>query len=281
MRRRICSLLLLIITCGVSLFAQDLVSRNSILENSALREPGEQNNYNLSQFGNETWNFIKQPAGWDGSDWLKVGLTGAGTFLILEEADQPIREAVLRDHRYELSVPIESGRVWGEVYTPAIIFSGFAIHSWVTGDIRTRKIAFEFAQALLYGGGLNLLIKTVVGRPRPYTNEGPRSFHPFGGFSFLQGNQSFPGGHCVCAFAMSTVLSRNVRPLWLKGLVYLPSALTFVARVYQDKHWTSDDFIGAAIGYFSATWVVDQHEQGESRVHISSIFPLTVSVALD
>lgn len=263
--------LLLIALCGSSLFGQVPALRDSIV----------QNKYNFSQFGNETWSFIKQPAGWNGGDWLKVGAVGAGTLLILEEADQPIREAVLRDHRYDLSVPIEGGRMWGEVYMPVILFSGFAIHSWITNDIRTRKIAFEFAEALLYGGGLNLVIKTIAGRSRPYVDEGPRSFHPFGGFSFLQGNQSFPGGHCVCAFALSTVLSRNVQPAWLKGIVYVPAALTFVARVYQDKHWTSDDFIGAAIGYFSATWVVDQHETEESRVHVSSIFPLTVSVALN
>jgi hypothetical protein len=31
--------------------------------------------------------------------------------------------------------------------------------------------------------------------------------------------------------------------------------------VYQDKHWTSDNFAGAALGYFVATWVVDKHEK--------------------
>ena len=34
-----------------------------------------------------------------------------------------------------------------------------------------------------------------------------------------------------------------------------------VSRVYQDKHWISDCFMGAALGYFIATWVVDKHEK--------------------
>lgn len=62
------------------------------------------------------------------------------------------------------------------------------------------------------------------------------------------------------AFTISTVLSRNVNPVWLKVLLYAPAALTYISRVYQDKHWTSDDFIGAALGYYVATWVVDKHE---------------------
>ena len=90
-----------------------------------------------------------------------------------------------------------------------------------------------------------------------------------------------PGGHCVIGFALSTVLSRNAGPLWLKGLAYVPAALTFVSRVYQDRHWTSDELLGASFGYFIATWVVDQHEQGESRIQLSSVFPLTISIALD
>jgi hypothetical protein len=61
----------------------------------------------------------------------------------------------------------------------------------------------------------------------------------------------------------------------------VPVAFTFVSRIYQDKHWTSDDFLGAAIGYFAATWVVDQHEEGEGRIKVSSIFPLKISVRLD
>jgi hypothetical protein len=80
-----------------------------------------QNKYDFSQFGNETWSFIKQPTKWEGRDWLKLGLTGAGTFLLMQ-ADQPIRTAVLKDQRYSMSVPIEFGRVWGTLYASAALW---------------------------------------------------------------------------------------------------------------------------------------------------------------
>ncbi len=260
MKRRIYLSLLLIIICESSLFGQ-------------LK-------YTFSQFGNETWSFIKQPAKWEGSDWLKLGLVGAGTFLVMQ-ADQPIRDAVLKDQRYSKSVPIEFGRMWGEIYTPVLLFGGFAIHLMLTEDIGTRKIAYEIGQASLYAGGITYLLKMAIGRARPYVNEGSKSFHPFGAFFAKTDYQSLPGGHNAAAFVLSTVLSRNAKPGWLKVIAYVPAALTFVSRVYQDQHWTSDDFFGAAIGYFVATWVVDHHEQEENRIQISSVYPLTISIALN
>jgi membrane-associated phospholipid phosphatase len=236
--------------------------------------------YNFSQFGHESWDFIRQPTRWDGSDWLRLGLTGAGTFLVMQ-ADQPIRDAVLKDQRYSKSVPMEFGRVWGELYMPVILFGGFALHSWLADDFGSRKIAYEIGQASIYAGLTTYLLKMAIGRARPYTNEGPKSFHPFSSLFFKQDYQSLPGGHNAVAFVLSTVLSRNAKPLWLKGLAYLPAALTFVSRIYQDQHWTSDDFLGAAVGYFIATWVVDLHEREESRIQMSSVYPLTIRIALN
>ena len=260
MRRVFLPALLLLTICHSSLFAQ-------------LR-------YNFSQFGDETWSFIKQPTRWDGSDWLRLGLTGVGTFLVMQ-ADQPVRDAVLRNHAYSKSAPVEFGRIYGELYSPVVLFSGFAIHSLLTNDAGTKKVAYEIGQASLYAGATTYLLKMAIGRARPYTDEGSKSFHPFSNLFFKQDYQSLPGGHTTVAFVLSTVLSRNARSDMLKGLAYLPAALTFIARVYQDQHWTSDYFLGGIIGYFIATWVVDQHEREEDRVRISSLFPFTISITID
>ena len=237
--------------------------------------------YTFSQFGNETVDFVKQPATWEGSDWLKLGIVSAGTFLIMETADQPIRTAVLKNQKYAFSAPIEFGRMYGELYSPVAFFGVFAIHSLITNDIYTRKIAYEIGQASLYAGAITFLLKMAIGRSRPYTEQGATSFHPFSSLS-SKDFQSLPGGHSAAAFVISTVLSRNVNPGWLKVLVYLPAALTFVSRVYQDQHWTSDDLMGAALGYFVATWVVDKHENtGKPLIDISSAYPLSIRIALN
>jgi membrane-associated phospholipid phosphatase len=286
--------LMVIVICGFSpcgtadLFAQNLAplplgSRG--LVSTELRQASPDtvlgNKYNLYQFGHESVDFLIQPTKWDNNDWLRFGVVVGATLLAMQ-VDQPIRDAVLKDRSYLESVPIKLGKKWADIYPPVLLFGGFAIYSWLTDDIGTRKTAYEIVQALLYAGAVDKLLAIAIGRARPYVNEGPKSFHPFSTLSpFELDYESLPGGHCAIAFALSTVLSRNVKPVWLKVIVYAPSALTFVSRVYQDMHWTSDNLFGVALGYFVATWVVDQHERNDSRVRVSSLFPLTISVTLN
>jgi membrane-associated phospholipid phosphatase len=259
---------LVLISCEFSLFAQNPVSRDTVLGNK----------YNISQFGHESVEFLIQPTKWDGNDWLRVGVIGGATFLSMQ-VDQPIRDAVLKDRSYFYSVPIEGARMYGELYSPFVFFGGFTLHYLFTDNISSRKIAYEIGQASLYTGAIVLTMKSIIGRARPHMNLGRATYHTF----TLTGDDfhSLPGGHTATAFVISTVLSRNVHPTWLKVLVYLPAIITPISRVYQDMHWTSDNVLGGAIGYFIADWVVDLHENNESRVHISSIFPLTISVTLN
>jgi membrane-associated phospholipid phosphatase len=275
MRHRFLIAFLLIVICGFSpygasnLFAQNLASRDTV----------QGNKYNLSQFGHESVDFLIQPTKWDGGDWLRIGVIGGATFLTMQ-VDLPIRNAVLRDNRrYFYSVPIEGARMYGELYSPFVFFGGFAAYSLITNDKSTRKIAYEIGQASIYAGALVLTMKSIIGRARPHDNLGRAIYHPF----TLMGDDfhSLPGGHTATAFVISTVLSRNVDPTWLKVLLYVPAVLTPISRIYQDMHWTSDNVLGGAIGFFIATWVVDLHENNDSRVHMSSIFPLTISITLN
>lgn len=252
---------------GISLFAQ------------SLRDAVQPNKYNFSQFGNETWDFIRQPVKWTGTDWLKLGLIGAGTYIIIETADQPIRDVVMKNQQYYNSLPIKIGNMWGDWYPTVIIAGGFAFHGLLDDYSPSKKIAFEVIQSGLYTEIVTQIIKHAFGRARPFNELGPKVFKPF---SFLGWNfTSMPAGHSTWAFSLSTVLSRNVKQDWLKVLAYLPAGLTFVARIYQDHHWTSDNFLAAAIAYFIATWVVDQHEKKESIVEISPSFPLTFVIPLN
>lgn len=247
MRCTILFSLLVLIICESSLFAQ--------------------NKYDLSQFGHETADFLKQPTKWDGSDWLRLGVMGGAAFLTMQ-ADQPIRNAVLKDRSYFYSIPIEAARMYGELYSPVVFFVGFAAHSLITNNMSTRKIAYEIGQASLYTGAITLLLKTAIGRSRPYMDEGASSYRPFS--SLLDRYHSFPGGHTATAFVISTVLSRNVHPTWLKILVYLPAVITPISRVYQDQHWMSDNVFGGALGYFVAKWVVDTHEKKDRQIQSTS-----------
>jgi membrane-associated phospholipid phosphatase len=224
-----------------------------------LRDSVQRNKYDFLEFATETWDLIKQPTKWDGSDYLKIGMLGAGTFLVMQ-ADEPIRRLLNHNTTYAKSYPILFGNMWGEIYFTELLFAGFTVYALYNGDNTAHKIAFEIAQATCYTFYVNGPLKFIIGRARPYLNQGNQTYVPFSKYSDPD-HQSMPGGHTGITLALTTVLSRNAKPVWLKILAYLPAALSMIGRVYLDKHWTSDVFLGGAVGYFTATWVVDQHEK--------------------
>jgi len=68
------------------------------------------------------------PTKLEASNWPKLGVIGAGTFLLMQ-VDQPIRDEVLKDQRCCEGVLMEFGRTWEELFTPVLLFGGFAAHS--------------------------------------------------------------------------------------------------------------------------------------------------------
>jgi hypothetical protein len=60
---------------------------------------------------------------------------------------------------------------------------------------------------------------------------------------------------------MSTVFYNNVNTDLLKVVSYIPAFITGFSRMYHNKHWASDVFMGAAIGYFTTKFITDQHKQ--------------------
>jgi membrane-associated phospholipid phosphatase len=230
--------------------------------------------YNLSRYTHETGQFFTQPVRWHGKDWLTLGVMAAGTVLIMQ-VDEPIRNDLNRGGRPHFrSFPIEAGRIWGEGFTPPIIAAGFGIHGWLAHKQSSSKIGFEIIQAVTYAEAITQITKIVVGRARPYLNEGSQSYHPFNfkGISF----QSLPGGHSTEGWAVSTVLSRNVHSPVLKILVFAPAVLTVVSRIYQDRHWTSDCVLGAAIGFTVGNWVVSHHSDDKRAASALSIAPMSI-----
>ena len=237
-----------------------------------------QNKYDFPQFWHETGDFIKQPTKWNGSDWLKIGIISGATLLTMQ-VDEPIRGLALEDRSYYYSVPIEAGRIYGELYSPMVLFAGFAAHSLITHNASSRKTAYEIGQASLYTGTITLILKTAFGRSRPYMNAGATSYHPF---TFRDDYNSLSGGHAATAIVLSTILSRNAGPKWLKIVAYFPAALTPISRIYQDWHWASDNVLGGAIAFFVATWVVDLHEKKDKEMQtIPSVPLINISLPLN
>jgi membrane-associated phospholipid phosphatase len=62
--------------------------------------------------------------------------------------------------------------------------------------------------------------------------------------------RSFPTGHTTRAFALASLISSIYKDkIWIGILSYTIAAGVAWSRVYDNQHWPSDVFIGAALGF--------------------------------
>jgi membrane-associated phospholipid phosphatase len=234
--------------------------------------------YNLTQFGHETFLYVKQPVLWKGKDWLRVGVVVAGTFAIMP-LDQTITDATQGKQRYYYSVPIVAGRVYGEWYSIGGVAAVFGLYGLALNNNSAKKVSIELLQGGLYAEAVTEVFKAVIGRARPTYKNDAFVYHPF---TLTDDHfHSIPSGHTTSAMALSTIMSRHAHSTTLKILAYLPAAMTMFSRIYQDQHWLSDEIPAAAIGFFVGNWVVDLHEGKRHRINVTSVYPPAISVGLD
>ena len=129
----------------------------------------------------------------------------------------------------------------------------FAV-SLLTDDAKFQDAAFTSMQSLVYSTAAVFAVKYAVGRMRPEAGNGTRAFDAF------SGNTSFPSGHTAVAFAVVTPWVMYYPNPVTYGL-FAVSAGTAVARIAKDRHWPTDVLTGAAIGYFTARYLSNRHQE--------------------
>lgn len=143
---------------------------------------------------------------------------------------------------------------------------------WAGGTLThkpfVQRLGVETTQSVALSGAITLGIKGLIGRTRPYgAPEDPDQYYPGRGFFDAQ-RASFPSGHTSAAFAVATVLSRELsarhpsQGRWIRGALYGGATAVGLARVYQNAHWSSDVVTGAALGTLSGLRVLAWHPGG-------------------
>jgi membrane-associated phospholipid phosphatase len=135
-------------------------------------------------------------------------------------------------------------------------------------------------EALVFGGALNLTMKSAFGRSRPYINAGAMTFQPI---QFTTEKTAFPSGHSTVAFAVSTVLSERIGNPFVSVGLYALAGLTGLSRMYNDVHWASDVLLGAAIGTgagLAVTYFERERVKQGATAQSLHIYPTLNGVAL-
>jgi membrane-associated phospholipid phosphatase len=183
------------------------------------------------------------------SAWT-AGLVLGGGLVAVVALDRPVRRLATSGSSASLTSATSALQRFGEPQLTAAVASGLALTGLALGKPEVARSGLRVAGAVGLATVVSQLAKGVSGRLRP---DGPGDGDEFEPFTFA--DRSFPSGHTAAAFALATTLADDIRhPAATVGLYGLAAA-TGLARIQQNRHWTSDVLIGAALGVASAKFI--------------------------
>ena len=144
----------------------------------------------------------------------------------------------------------------GTLATPVSLYAVGLIRR----DSKMQRTALLAGEAVADAEILTTVLKSATGRVRPAGipaggNFSDSWFESSG--SRLRSNGGFPSGHTIAAFSIATVVARRYgNHRWVPYVAYGMAALVGFSRLSLSAHFSSDVFMGAALGYSISRFTV-------------------------
>lgn len=187
--------------------------------------------------------FYSVPFHLSGRQWLYTGM-GAAAFGVVMTQDRNIKEKFSKsENRNSIWY---YAKQYGEIkYAAAgsvlIYGTGLLAH-----EDEIRITGRMLLQSLFYSGSVTLVLKSILGRSRPYLTDNQYTYN---WFQTNDDKMSLPSGHATVAFAVSTVFAERINTWWSRAVFYPLALITSLSRVHDNMHWMSDVMLGGAIGF--------------------------------
>lgn len=222
-----------------------------------------------ASFATQTWTdvqaYVQAPASFQAQDWSTAALWVGGLGIGMQA-----------DHRvggWIANHPNTTQDNLGKTFEPFgqsasfLVLAGFAAQGYWGEDPRAMRTAKEGLEVSLLGAGLAVTtLKYTFGRARP--SEAGFGADPH----FFNRNASFPSGHTAQAFGIATVIAENYGSdhTWVPWVAYGTASMVGWQRVYGKHHNPTDVIAGAAIGYYTAQWVMRRHRAERDTAVVDS-----------
>jgi membrane-associated phospholipid phosphatase len=211
---------------------------------------------------------LTAPKDFESDDWINlsasIGVSGLALLV-----DKEVKEFSQSNKTEFLSTIFKIDDYYHSELMAASIVAlyGYAL---IDKNKEVRNLSLRLAEATVYGSLVNMSIKFIGGRSRPFYTDTPFEFNPFK-TNFEQ--TSFPSGHSTLAFAYSTVMAKEYQNFFWKFGWYSIAVLTAYARVYNNEHWFSDIIFGSAIGFFVGEFVNNHSTNQKTELNTELIVP--------
>jgi len=189
---------------------------------------------------------IEAPLQWSAKDWTVAGGVVIGaTALYL--SDQETQDWIHSNRSTFSHSVADIGNTFGDIKYIASAIGATWLVGYAASSPQTMDTALLSAKTVVLAGATTGVLKFVTQRHRPVSHQGKQFWKDVG---FSHRRESFPSGHTTLAFALSSVLAEQYKEQeWVAPVVYGTAAITSYSRMHDEKHWASDVFVGAVIGY--------------------------------
>jgi membrane-associated phospholipid phosphatase len=244
----------LLIIAYLVLFATPALAADNLFNSTAaIREEAQ-------RLRDEALEVVKTP--FDTQQYGMIGtLAVAGAVGVTYIFDNDIRDKLQGSRNSTLNRATDTGNLLGNpllhLGVAGVVYGGGVLAE----SPRLRETGEMLGEAALLADATTFVLKEAVGRARPFAGGDKGNFRPF---QFKTDYDSLPSMHTASSFAMASVIAGTSENISVKALSYAAAAFVGFSRIYQDKHWTSDVVLGAAIGELCGRVVTKVHA-GKSK----------------
>jgi membrane-associated phospholipid phosphatase len=241
-------------------------SETTVAADATPAESGDVDSINLKylrEYLTDAGKIVTSPVNWDKKDFLKLGVV-AGVTASLFLVDKNVRSFAQSHQSGAASKFAVVGNDLGNPLYTLPPLGAFYLYGYLADDHKARRTALLALESFALSGIMTEGLKTMVHRHRPNTGDSPTTFD---GPKFSLKNVSFSSGHTASAFSMATIFAEEYKDNpYVPPLAYGLATLTGLSRVYSNEHWSSDVFLGGAIGYFTSKALLSYHKEDKNRI---------------
>ncbi len=190
---------------------------------------------------------------WEREDWTKaagvVFITGS-----LYLFDEELSDLVIRNRTDFTKGLAKVGNQFGNGRYVLPALGVTYLSGYLLGSDKTMDTAMLSLKSFLLANGVTSSLKYLTQRQRPISENGKQFWN---GKGFSHRRESFPSGHTTIVWSIAPILAEQYKEtVWVAPTAYTVACLTSFARIHDSKHWASDVFAGATIGYLTSQLVL-------------------------
>jgi len=213
----------------------------------------------------DEWGIITAPTHWREPELPWVAAFGVGTTLALASDTAAMGKVGVHPNREKQATRYSN---YAGLYAPpAALALGFFVGG-AQHNHHLQQTTILAEEAMVDSVILNTGLGYAIDRQTPTQGNGKGNIWPNGAKTWPDG-QSMPSDHSILAWSFAHVVASEY-PGWATKLtVYSLATSVSAARVVARKHFPSDVFVGAVLGYSIGGYVVHRRSKESSFDNIS------------